>query len=151
MNNLLLFLFIVLFSCTKSTISYEIISKSQKMNPMVLTTRSEIIKGLSGLKDSEFTNNDIALFVFDKESNQTFWMPDTHFDLFIIFIDEDGLVVGKEKMNHFPHPVTSLNKKSIPRTGTYMAKYVIEIKASSELEKLFQIGEYIMINKKEHI
>lgn len=115
----------------------------------LLDTPYERTKGLSGVKPTDYSNTDIAFFVFDEESPRNFWMPDTHFDLSIVFLDNYFLVIGKETLKHFPYKMTKANKNKIPKTSTYDARYVLEIKASSPLNKKIIIGEYLNINKKE--
>jgi uncharacterized membrane protein (UPF0127 family) len=115
----------------------------------VFDTPDLIIKGLSGVKNNDFNDRDIALFIYEKEKYNSFWMPNTFFPLTIIFMDKKGLIVGKETLKNFPAPLNSKNKKDIPITGRYESKYVIEIRSDSSLSKLFKLGEYISIKKKD--
>ena len=54
-------------------------------------------KGLSGLKKSALRDNEGALFVYTEMGQRSFWMPDTYFDLTIIFLNETFEVVYIEK------------------------------------------------------
>lgn len=67
------------------------------MNVRLAITRLEHSKGLSGIKPSDFSVNDSMLFVNDRMGERRFWMPDTYFNLDIIFLDSDLKIVGIEK------------------------------------------------------
>ena len=99
-------------------------------------------QGLSGIKDSDFSNNQGMLFIFDKEDMRRFWMPNTYFNLDIIFLNKDLTITGLEKnVPHHPglHP-------PIPTTGDHRAKYVLEIKARSPLSESIRMGQKIIWN-----
>ena len=68
-----------------------------KVNLQLAITRNEHTKGLSGIKPSDFPANKGMLFINDQMDKRTFWMPDTYFNLDIIFLDTNLKIVGIEK------------------------------------------------------
>ena len=62
-----------------------------------LRTPSSQIKGLSGIKRNQLKTNQGAIFIYPNEAPRSFWMPDTYFDLAIIFLDKNLVVKHVEK------------------------------------------------------
>ena len=60
------------------------------------------IRGLSGVRPHDFPDDGGMLFVFTREEERSFWMPDTYFNLDIIFLDKNLTIIGLEK--NVPHP-----------------------------------------------
>lgn len=92
-------------------------------------TRSQHSQGLSGLKSNEFKNSQGMLFVNSEVGPRRFWMPNTYFNLDIIFLDQNLKIVGIEK-NVPAHP-GSIEPPNIYKTETYLAQYVLETKAGA--------------------
>lgn len=91
-------------------------------------TEEEKTKGLSGLKAREMPKNAGLLFVYVRVQPLRFWMPETLFDLDIIFLDENFKVVALETLPHYP---TRLHKELIPTTNTYKGQFVLELHAGT--------------------
>lgn len=100
-----------------------------KVELKLALTRAEHTKGLSGLKAAEFKDSQGMLFVNPEMGPRRFWMPDTFFNLDIIFLDHDLKVVGIEK-NVPAHPGMG-EPPTIYKTDTYSAQFVLEIKAGA--------------------
>lgn len=96
-------------------------------------TREEHTKGLSTLKPQEFSTKEGMLFVNPEMGLRRFWMPDTYFNLDIIFIDGNLKVVAIEK-NVPAHPGVK-EPPAIYKTNTYEAQFVLETKAGSPFSK----------------
>lgn len=93
-------------------------------------TKNEQTKGLSGLKPKEFKSTQGLLFVNTEMGPRRFWMPDTYFNLDIIFLDQDLKIVGLEK-NVPAHPGLQ-EPPIIKKTEIYQAQYILETKAGSK-------------------
>ena len=89
------------------------------------------IKGLSGVKRDQLKTNQGAIFIYPNEAPRSFWMPDTYFDLAIIFLDKNLVVKYVEKKAP-AHPGRQ-EPPIIFRTKTVIAKYVVEIPAENPL------------------
>lgn len=92
-------------------------------------TRNEHTKGLSGLKSSEFKDSQGLLFVNYEMGPRRFWMPDTYFNLDIIFLDHDLKIVAVEK--NVPAHAGMTEPPAIYKTETYNAQFVLETKAGA--------------------
>lgn len=96
-------------------------------------TQGQHTKGLSGLKPTEFSSSRGMLFINSEVAPRRFWMPDTFFDLDIIFLDNNLKIVGIEK-NVPSHP-GKVEPPLIYKTETYLAQYVLETKARATFGK----------------
>lgn len=96
-------------------------------------TRAQHTQGLSGLKSKDFSDSRGMLFVNESVGPRRFWMPDTYFNLDIIFLDPNLKIVGIEK-NVPAHP-GNLRPASIYKTGTYAAQFVLETRAGAAFGK----------------
>ncbi len=114
-------------------------SKKQKVTLRLALSRDEQQKGLSGIKPADFKTTEAMLFVNDSMGPRRFWMPDTHFNLDIIFLNNDLKIVGIET-NVPAHPGTT-EPPAIYRTKTYQAQFVLETKHGAEFSKNLKVGE----------
>ena len=93
-------------------------------------------KGLSGVRPQDFGHQEGALFIFDREDQRSFWMPNTYFDLDIIYLD------GNLKITHMarnvPHHPSS--KGNIPRVPPQKAHHILEIRSGTSLSKKLREG-----------
>lgn len=106
------------------------------------TTRKEHTKGLSGLKSSQFKKTQGMLFVNSEMGPRRFWMPDTYFNLDIIFLDSDLRIIGLEK-NVPAHPGTK-GPLTIYRTETYKAQFILETKAGAPFGQKLKITDKLV-------
>ena len=148
-NHALLYLLIcftasfqVLSETTKKEKIKEFISKTDSY-ALLKTPYGEILKlkilasiqgqtkGLSGLKKSALRDNEGAFFVYPKMGKRSFWMPDTYFDLTIIFLNQAFEVVYIEKLAK-SHPGWE-EPPIIFRTPVIDAMYIIEVPATNPI------------------
>lgn len=100
--------------------------------------------GLSGLTPDKFKDDQGLLFFFSEDAERTFWMPDTYFNLDIIFLDENLKVLHIEK--NFPaHPGRG-EDPPIPRTPVISCRYVLEIKANVLFGKFLKKGDDLILD-----
>jgi len=104
-------------------------------------TKSEQTQGLSGLKPEQFSNSQGMLFVNSEMGPRRFWMPDTYFNLDILFLDQDLKIVGIEK-NVPAHP-GNREPPIIYKTETYLAQFILETKAGSPFSKHLKINDQL--------
>ena len=104
-------------------------------------TRAQHTQGLSGLKTNEFKDSEGMLFVNPEEGPRRFWMPDTYFNLDIIFLDHNLKVVGIEK-NVPAHP-SKTEPPEIYKTNTYQAQFVLETKAGAKFGMKLKTGDQL--------
>lgn len=102
--------------------------------------------GLSGVKPEQFQENQGLLFFFLQDEERLFWMPDTYFNLDIVFLNENLEILHLEK-NVPAHPGRSENPP-IPRTPIIKCRYVLETRANSPFSKGLTKGEKIISKSK---
>jgi uncharacterized membrane protein (UPF0127 family) len=96
------------------------------------------MQGLSHLKDDQFKDNQAMLFVSNRTSFRQFWMPETFFDLDIIFLNKDLYVLDiHRKLAHFTKKGP---RELVPISKRVRCRHVLEIKSSSPLANKIQPG-----------
>ncbi len=122
----------------------KIVLKSGKLVPIKLAlTNHEKIQGLSSLKDTDFPDDSGMLFYYLEDQERVFWMPDTYFDLDIIFLNQDFKIL--EIIRNVKHYPSKKITSTIPRTPAILCRHVLEIKSKSKIAKEFIKGEKIKI------
>jgi uncharacterized membrane protein (UPF0127 family) len=102
-------------------------------------TASEKIRGVSGIRAKDFAGDRGILFVYWGYARRQFWMPDTHFDLDIFFLDKDLKILAVER--NVPHYPGRQNPSKIPRTKKVLSAHVLEMKSDSPLAKELKTGQ----------
>jgi len=97
----------------------------------------EVTRGLSGVSPKDFKDDQGLLFFFPELGSRSFWMPDTYFDLDIIFLDKDLKVL--DIVRDVPHHPGF--QEPIPRVKTVQAWHVLEMKAGSSHAQEIKIGQ----------
>lgn len=105
----------------------------------------EQVKGLSGISRKSLKTNQGALFIYGEMAPRGFWMPDTYFDLAIIFLDRDFKVVHIEK-KATSHPGMK-EPPIIYRTKVVEAMYVIEVPADNPSVFSINVGDKYKVLK----
>ena len=85
---------------------------------LAITNKEQTI-GLSGTKPEQMTKTQGLLFFYLNDGRRQFWMPNTYFDIHIIFLDKDLKIVGLEK--NVPHHPGKKEPPKIYRTRPYIA------------------------------
>lgn len=136
----LLLIAVLLPAISFAKTAYEIQNpKGETITLRLATSRQEHSKGLSGIRAKNFSNKEGMLFVNETMGTRRFWMPDTYFNLDIIFLDSDLKIVGTE-MNAPMHPGT-IEPPVIFRTKTYQAQFVLETHAGTSFSKNLKTGD----------
>ncbi len=134
-------LLLLLFSCSffkQETFHLE--TAWGKKIPLRLAIEEEVQrKGLSGIPDSQFSTEEGMLFVYNEMAPRRFWMPDTYFDLDIIFLSEDLTIIQIER--DVPHHPGKEEPPPIATTKTVMAYHILEMRSNSKVSKELKIGD----------
>lgn len=135
---------VIIFAIVSQAFALEFKGKMQNKKGQVIdvalaTTREEQTKGLSGIKSKQFKMTQGMLFVNNEMAPRKFWMPDTYFNLDIIFLDSNLKIVGIDR-NALSHPGMT-EPPVIYRTGIYNAQFILETKANSTFSKHLMIGD----------
>ena len=123
-----------------ANVSYQMSNPgSQKVNVRLAVSKFEHARGLSGIKPSDFPETESMLFVNEGMGDRRFWMPDTYFNLDIIFLDSNLKIIGIERDVPM-HPGMS-EPPVIYRTKVYKAQFVLETKANAPFSKTLKVGD----------
>jgi uncharacterized membrane protein (UPF0127 family) len=105
-------------------------------------TPKEMEQGLSGVKPEDFSDDEGMLFFYLNEQEMHFWMPDTYFDLDLIFLDKNLKIL--DIVRKLPHYIGRANSELIPRSRGVWSRYVLEMKASSPISAKLKIGDKLI-------
>jgi uncharacterized membrane protein (UPF0127 family) len=145
-KNLLLLGIFVLASCQNdaggdsalahgrlATLSGEVIKVE------IARTDKEQKAGLSAKKKGYLKPNQGMLFVYNQVGFKGFWMPDTYFDLDIIYLDKDLKVVSIARK--VPHHPGRNEPPAIARVKPVKCQHVLEMDASSPISQRLKVGQ----------
>jgi uncharacterized membrane protein (UPF0127 family) len=135
---------LIFFLCFETwTVTPDKLQKSKlaMMNGRMISvflavTDKEQNDGLSGWKPTQLAQDQGMLFLYKNHGIRSFWMPNTFFNLDIIYLDQNFKVLKIDR-NAQHHP--SYNEP-VPRLSPTFAHHVLEIHANSELSKQIKVG-----------
>lgn len=111
----------------------------QIINTDLAISIEEQKKGLSGIKPEDFAANDGILFFYLEDGERNFWMPNTYFDIDLIYLDKDLKVI--DIIRKLPHLVGTLDPELVPRARPVWCRHTLEMKAGSPLSQELKIGD----------
>lgn len=101
-------------------------------------------KGLSGITKDSFPSDRGMLFIYQEMALRHFWMPETHFDLDIVFMKSDFEIIDiQRQLKHFPY---SASEGEVPRSKPVSSQFVLEVKSGSILANQLHIGEKLVFD-----
>lgn len=107
----------------------------------IASTAKEQTRGLQYMKESEFSDEEGMLFFYLSEQSRTFWMPNTYFNLDLIYLDKEMKII--DIVWNLPHYTGSVNSE-IPRAPTIKSRHVLEMKAGSPISAKLKIGDSLI-------
>lgn len=125
---------------TKDPLKYaELVSpEGQTIRSSIASTAAEQTKGLQGVRDNEFAEDEGKLFFYLSTSTRSFWMPNTYFNLDIIYLDQNLKILNI--VWNIPHYTGNVNSE-IPRAPAITSRHVLEMKAGSLISSRLKIGD----------
>jgi uncharacterized membrane protein (UPF0127 family) len=106
-------------------------------------------QGLSGVKPEDFSDEQGLLFFYLQDDERHFWMPDTYFDLDLIYLDKELKIT--DIIRKLPHHKGRANQELIPRARGVWARHVLEMKSSSEIAKKLKEGDVLQWKGKKSL
>ncbi len=104
----------------------------------IAETYSQQKMGLSKIKPGDFPTNEGMLFPEERMFTRQFWMPNTHFDLDVIFMNADYYVLDIHRsLKHYPHPA---DRSKTPFSKEVFSQHVLELRSDSPLAKKISPG-----------
>lgn len=126
-------------SCNESNSAELLTGSDEIITVRMAITSEDQAKGLSGVKEHQFAENEGMLFYYEKAGPRSFWMPDTYFDLDLFFLDKDLNVLAIHR-GLKAHPGRQ-EPPVIERTEIYYCRHVLEMKHSSAIAKKIKRGD----------
>ncbi len=146
MRKLLPLLLVLLFSCQSESRSLDpfqgLVLKTaagQSVETRLVYTMADQMQGLSGVKPEDFRDDQGMLFWYLEEDEKNFWMPDTYFDLDIIYLDREFRIT--DIIRKLPHYIGRANRDLIPRARPVWSRHAIEMKSGSPISAALKIGD----------
>lgn len=103
------------------------------------------VQGLSNIKKNELKDSEAMLFYGATDRERHFWMPNTHFNLDVIFLNKDFYVIDIHRnLKHFPY---NEPQSEIPRSKKVICRHVLEIKSSSPIATQIKPGMMLKWNE----
>lgn len=99
------------------------------------------VKGLSGVQDAEYRDDQGMLFFYREEGEKNFWMPDTYFDLDLFYTDEQLKIV--DIVRKLPHYIGRNNPELIPRARPVWSRHALEMKSTSPIAQKLKVGDQL--------
>lgn len=100
--------------------------------------------GLSQIKDGDFDLTRGMLFPKEEIQIRQFWMPETYFDLDVIFMNENYTITDIHRaLEHYPFKA---KKGEVPMSKKVLSQHVLEVKSYSDLANKLQIGMKLTLN-----
>lgn len=104
-------------------------------------TPKDMEQGLSGTKAEDFSDEQGMLFFYLVDDEKNFWMPDTYFDLDLIYLDKDLKI--NDIIRKLPHYIGRANPDLIPRARSVYGRHVLEMKSTSAISNRLKIGDQL--------
>lgn len=134
-------LFISAFSCNRQQEKGQpsfIFPSGKKLSLRLALEPHEQQRGLSGIAAKDFSPDEGMLFYYRQDGPRSFWMPDTYFDLDIIFLDKNFEILAIER--DVPHHPGRDEPPEIYRTKSYYSRHVLEIRSDSWASQEIKVG-----------
>lgn len=120
----------------------ELITSSGKIIKTTLAiSPKDQEQGLSGVRPEDFEDDQGMLFYYLQDDEKHFWMPDTYFDLDLIYLDKNFKVV--DIIRKLPHYKGRANPHLIPRARPIWSRHALEMKASSKISQEIKEGDQL--------
>lgn len=140
---------VLLLSCTDdnerhidSTYQAELIhSSGEKIKIDILTDDASKVQGLSGIKPEGFSETRGVFFYYKNDDEKNFWMPDTYFNLDIIYLDKALRILKIDR--NVPHHPGHNEPPYIARMNPMWCRHVLEVKALSPFSKVIKPGDIL--------
>lgn len=115
--------------------------KGDVIKTSVVYTPKDMEQGLSGVKSENYEDDQGMLFFYLEDNDKHFWMPDTYFDLDLIYLDQNLKIV--DIIRKLPHYVGRANPDMIPRARGVWCRHTLEMKSTSPISAKLNIGDQL--------
>ncbi len=120
-----------------------ILPSGEEVKVYIAETMRQQRKGLSGIRPEDFSKKEGMLFPEKQMFVRQFWMPETYFDLDLIFMNADYYVLEIHRgLKHYPHKP---DRGKTPFSKKVFSQHVLELRADSPLAKKIKPGMVLRI------
>ncbi len=141
-------LLFLLFACQSESQGQKSSRKVQLTTPsgdvinlILAIDPDEQEQGLSGITPEDFADDQGMLFFYLEDNERHFWMPDTHFELDLFYLDKDLKIT--DIIRKLPFHRGRANPELIPRARGIWARHVLEMKSTSPIAHKLKIGDVL--------
>lgn len=127
----------------QGTISFD---SGEQIKVYIADTAKRQKQGLSNTTPNQFGINDGMMFPENGMAPRQFWMPETYFNLDIIFLTAEMYVLDIHK--NIEHCTFRSPRSKIPLSKTVNSQHVLEIRADSPFAKMIKPGMILNWNSK---
>lgn len=124
--------------------AHLILPNKKRIQVKLAITTKEQSQGLSGVKIKNFKKNMGLLFAYAKTGPHRFWMPNTYFNLDIIFLDKN-LKINGIVWNAPAHPGYQ-DPSKIYVTKEFNARYVLEVSSIGKVANGLKAGQQLKLD-----
>jgi uncharacterized membrane protein (UPF0127 family) len=117
----------------------------EKFKVYIAKTDSQQREGLSKIRNKDFSANEGMFFTGETMFARQFWMPETHFNLDLFFLNAELYVLDIHR-NLQHSPSTSKDRSIVPLSREVISQHVLELKSSSKLAKKIKRGMILKWN-----
>lgn len=122
-----------------------LLPSGEELKVYIAQTYPQQKKGLSGILPEDFKSNEGMLFPENEMRVRQFWMPDTHFDLDLFFMNADYYILDIHRgLKHYPKKG---DRSEVPLSKEVFSQHVLELKANSPLAKKLKHGMVLKLKK----
>jgi uncharacterized membrane protein (UPF0127 family) len=112
-----------------------------RIKTVLAVSEREQVQGLSGVRPDNFAKDEGMLFFYFADDERHFWMPDTYFDLDIIYLDKNLRILDINR--RVPHYIGRANPSVIPRARPVWARHALEMRADSPISQKLKAGDQL--------
>jgi len=110
----------------------------QEIQVIIAQTAAQQTRGLSKVASADFDESLGMLFPANHMSARQFWMPETHFDLDLFFMDANYYIIDVHR--GLKHQSVMGRRSDVPMSKKVFSQHVLELKSGSPLSKKLEPG-----------
>ncbi|MAZ47658.1 MAG: hypothetical protein CME65_03795 [Halobacteriovoraceae bacterium] len=124
----------------KSYPTKTLVLGDQKVKVFIANTDARQRKGLSTIKSEDFPGDWGMLFPEESMRLRQFWMPETYFDLDVIFMNDDYYVLDiHRKLKHYPKK-GGRRGVDVPLSKEVFSQHILEVRSDSPISAKIKPG-----------
>jgi uncharacterized membrane protein (UPF0127 family) len=149
LNRILSFFLLTLLAACQNQVDKDpskwawLIAPEDKMLVRLAIEEVDQRRGFSGTRNEDWPDDHGMLFIFEEDGMRGFWMPDTHFDLDLFYLDSSFKIIDIERK--VPHFVGRYPESRVPRARVVWARHVLEMKAISKVGAKLKVGDQLRL------